>query len=203
MRPGLARCAAFVLGVCLGAPGQVIVFESKGLKYQTLTKRGVTVMYAHLAAHMHEFSILQVAVSNGSPGPYTIRPEDFTFVREDGEEIHAWAARSVVSLLMQKGGRSDVIKLVAAYETALYGIPHMRTTNGYELRRQNAVGTGMPQKLEAAAIASAIAFAQTRIAPGQSTDGALFIPLTRETKTLAGGKLVVRVEGQTFEFNPD
>ena len=62
-------------------PGQVIEFESNGLKYQTLTKRGVTVMYAHLAAHMHEFSILQVAVSNGSPGPYTIRPEDFTFVR--------------------------------------------------------------------------------------------------------------------------
>ena len=88
MRPVSARCAAFFLGVCLSAPGQVIEFESKGLKYQTLTKRGVTVMYAHLAAHMHEFSILQVAVSNGSPGPYTIRPEDFTFVRQDGEEIH-------------------------------------------------------------------------------------------------------------------
>jgi hypothetical protein len=61
----------------------------------------------------------------------------------------------------------------------------------------------MPQKLEAAAIASAIAFAQTRIAPGQSTDGALFIPLNHEIKTLAGGKLVAKVEGQTFEFNPD
>ena len=33
---------------------------------------------------LHEYTIIQVAVSNGSGGPYVIRPEDFSFVRADG-----------------------------------------------------------------------------------------------------------------------
>jgi hypothetical protein len=201
MRPGLARCAAMFVGVCLCAPGQVIEFESKGLKYQTLTKRGVTVMYAHLAAHMHEFSILQVAVSNGSPGPYTIRPEDFSFLREDGEEIHAWAAKSVVMLLMQKGGRSDVIKLVSAYEMALYGIPNMRTNNGYEQRREAALADLSSNKFKAAATASAIALVQTKLGPGESTDGAVFFG--GEAKGLGAGHLIVHTNTDTFEFQTE
>ena len=63
--------------MCLTIPGQVIEFESNGLKYQTITKRGVTLMVAQLPGHVREFTILQVAVSNGSPGPYTIRPGRF------------------------------------------------------------------------------------------------------------------------------
>jgi hypothetical protein len=184
--------------VCFGAPGQVIEFESNGLKYQTLTKRGVTVMYAHLAARMHDFSILQVAVSNGSPGPYTIRPEDFTFLRGDGEEVRAWPARSVVGLLMQKGGRGDVIKLASAYETALYGIPHMRTNNGYEQRREAAMAELTSTKLKAAAAASAIALVQTNLKPGESTDGAVFFG--GEGKGLGPGRLIVRTNTDTFEF---
>jgi hypothetical protein len=198
MTPGLARCAALFVGVCLYAPGQVIEFESNGLKYQTLTRRGVTVMYAHLAAHMHDWSILQVAVSNGSPGPYTIRPEDFTFVRQDGEEVHAWPAKSVVSLLMQKGGRGDVIKLVSAYETALYGIPHMRTNNGYEQRRQAAMADLTSTKFKAAAEASAIALVQTKLGPGESTDGAVFFG--DGGKGLGPGRLIVHTNTDTFEF---
>jgi hypothetical protein len=62
---------------------------------------------------------------------------------------------------------------------------------------------GINAKLKAAATASAIALAQTRLAPGQSTDGSVFIPLTRDLKTLTGGHLVFRADGQTFEFNPD
>ena len=58
--------------------------RSNGLKYQTLTKSGVTVMFATLPQHLREYAILQVAVSNGSKAPYVIRPEDFTFVRLDG-----------------------------------------------------------------------------------------------------------------------
>jgi hypothetical protein len=201
MMPGLARSAAIFLGVCLCGSGQVIEFESKGLKYQTLTKRGVTVMYAHLGAHMHEFSILQVAVSNGSPGPYTIRPEDFTFVREDGEEIHAWAAKSVVLLLMQKGGRGDVIKLVSAYETALYGIPNMRTNNGYEQRREAAFAELTSTKLKAAAAASAIALVQTKLGPGESTDGAVFFG--GEAKGLGAGHLIVHTNTDIFEFQTE
>ena len=179
-------------------PGQVIEFESNGLKYQTLTKRGVTVMYAHMPAHMHEFSILQVAVSNGSPGPYTIRPEDFTFRREDGEEIHAWPAKSVVSLLMQKGGRGDVIKLVSAYEAALYGIPHMRSNNGYEQRREAALAELTSTKLKAAAAASAIALVQTKLGPGEATDGAVFFG--GEAKGLGPGRLIVHTNTDIFEF---
>ena len=199
MRLGLARCAALCLGVSLGVPGQVIQFESNGLKYQTLTKRGVTVMFAHLPVHVRDFSILQVAVSNGSAGPYVIRPEDFTFQRGDGAQLQAWRARDVVGLLMEKGGRGDVIKLVSTYEGALYGIPHMRPTNGYEQRRQAALAEVASTKLKAAAAASALALVQTKLATGESTDGAVFF----EGKSLGPGRLIVRTNTDTFEFQSE
>ena len=62
---------------------------------------------------------------------------------------------------------------------------------------------GVNAKLKAAATASAIALAQTRLAPGQSTDGSVFIPLNHELKTLTGGRLVFKSNGEMFEFNPD
>ena len=198
MGSGLARGAALLLGVCLASPAQVIEFESNGLKYQTLTKRGITLMFARMPGHVREFSILQVAVSNGSPGPYVIRPEDFSFIKADGTEVHAWPAREVVELLREKGGRGDVIKLVSAYENALYGIPHMRLSNAYEARRQSAIAELASTKMKAAAAASAIAFVQTKIAPGDSTDGAVFFPL--EGKSIGPGKLIVRTNTDTFEF---
>ena len=158
----------------LGAPAQVIQFESNGLKYQTLTKSGVTVMFAPLPSHVRDFTIIQVAVSNGSKGPYIIRPEQFAFVRDDGPAVRAWPARDVVSLLIEKGSRSDVIRLVSAYESALYGMAKMRSTNGYEARRQAALAEVASTKLKAAAAASAIALVETKMGPGQSTDGAVF-----------------------------
>jgi hypothetical protein len=57
--------------------------------------------------------------------------------------------------------------------------------------------------LKAAATASAIALGMARLQPGQSTDGAVFIPLGHDLKVLAGGHIVFRCEGETFEFNPD
>src|SRR5579864_8157233 len=136
-----------LLGVCAvalpllyhPARAQVIEFESNGLKYQTLTKSGVTVMFAHMPAHLHEYAIIQVAVSNGSAGPYVIRPEDFSYVRHEGEVIKATPARTVIDMLFQKGSGNDVIKLVQAYEAAVYGNPHLRSTNGYEQRRLAAL----------------------------------------------------------------
>ncbi|HWE51011.1 MAG TPA: hypothetical protein VG273_14550 [Bryobacteraceae bacterium] len=184
------------------ASAQVIEYEANGQKYQTLTRNGLTIIFTHMPNHVAGFGLIQVSVANGSGTYWTVKPEQFSYVH-DGAPVAALPANDVVNLLLAHGSHADVVKLVTSYESTLYGIPHMRSTNGYELRRQNAAGSGMPQKLEAAAIASAIAFAQTRIAPGQSTDGALFIPLNRENKTLAGGRLVARVEGQTFEFNPD
>ena len=106
-------------------------------------------------------------------------------------------------MLLDKGSHADVVKLVTSYENTLYAIPHMRSTNGYEQRRQGAMTYGINAKLKAAATASAIALAQTRLAPGQSTDGSIFIPLTHDMKTLAGGHLVFKSNGETFEFNPD
>ena len=101
-----------LVAVCLGLAGdaamaQVIEFQSNGLKYQTLTKAGVTVMYAHLGNHLHEYAIVQVAVSNGSHGPYVIRPEDFFYERgDDIGTLHAVPARAVIEML--KIGRAHV-----------------------------------------------------------------------------------------------
>jgi hypothetical protein len=198
MEPVLSRAAALLVGVCLSVPGQVIQFESNGLKYQTITKRGVTLMISRLPGHVRELSILQVAVSNGSPGPYIIRPEDFSLEKGDGSELHAWPAGDVVKLLKEKGGRGDVIKLVSVYETALYGIPHMRVANSYEARRQAALAEVNSTKLKAAAAASAIALVQTKLAPGESADGAVFFEA--EGKSFGAGRLIVRTNTDVFEF---
>lgn len=182
------------------APAQVIEFESNGLKYQTLTRSGVTVMFATLPAHIREYTILQVAVSNGSPGPYVIRPEDFHFIRNDGESLQASPARNVIAMLIEKGNRNDVIKLVTTYETTSYGISRMKSTNGYEQRRQAALAE-TSTKIKAAATASALALVQTKLAPGESTDGAVFIP--SEGKPLGPGHLEVRTNTDTFTFQPE
>jgi len=187
--------------LCFSAHTQVIEFESGGLKYQTLTKRAVTVMFAHMPLHVREFSIVQVAVANGSKSPYTIRPEDFAYTLSGGSVVHAAPARDVVSILMEKGSRGDVIKLVNAYEAAIYGMSRIRSTNGYEQRRQAALAEVLSTKLKAAATASAIALVQTKLAPGQSTDGAVFFP--SEAKALNSGRLTVNTGTDIFQFNPD
>jgi hypothetical protein len=181
------------------ATAQVIEFESHGLKYQTLTKSGITVMFASLPVHVREYAILQIAVSNGSTGPYVIKPEDFYYLRNGGETIQASPANAVINMLMQKGSGGDVIKLVATYESALYGIPHMKSTNGYESRRQAALAFG-GSKLRAAATASAVALVQTKLAPGATTDGAIF--LVTEGKPVGAGRLQVRTNTDLFDFNP-
>lgn len=197
----LATSAAVLSLLAAAASGQVIHFESNGLKYQTLTRAGVTVMFAQMP-QVRDFAVLQVAVSNGSGGPYVIRPEDFSFVRPDGAATRAWPARDVVDLLIDKGGRNDVIRLVSAYELALYGNTRLRPTNGYEARRQAALAEVSSTRLKAAAAASAIALVQTRLAPGQSTDGAVFFQLP-PTDRRAPGRLVVRTNTDTFLFDAE
>jgi hypothetical protein len=109
----------------------------------------------------------------------------------------------VVNVMLAHASGGDTIKLITAYEHALYAIPNMRGNNGYEARRQSALAFGGSTKLRAAAAASAISLGQVRLAPGDSTDGAVFFRLARDRKTLTGGRLVLRSEGETFEFNPD
>ncbi len=181
---------------------QVIEYEVNGIKYQTLSRQGLTVIMTLLPNQVAGFGLVQVSISNGSDHYWTVAPEDFSYVRPE-TSMSAIPTEQMVDILLDKASHGDVVKLVTAYENTLYAIPHMKSTNGYEQRRQGSMTIGINAKLKAAATASAIALAQTRLAAGQSTDGSIFIPLTRDQKTLAGGHLVFRSGGETFEFNPD
>jgi len=154
---GLAErnlAALGVLAVC-GLGAQVISFEQNGLKYKTLSQEGATVMYAPLPARLHDYSILQVGVMNGSENAFTVRPEDLSFRREDGSVVYGVPAREVVDHLLEHAGHDDVIKLIATYEMSLSGVTRFRSTNGYEARRENALAEIGSAKLKAAATASA------------------------------------------------
>jgi hypothetical protein len=180
------------------ARAQVIEYVSNGMKYQTLTRSGVTVIFTHLPQRLHEYTSIQAAISNGSESPYVIRPEDFTYVRNDGTVVKAVSATTVIDMLMQKGNGEDVRKLVTTYEASIYGNPHFKSNNGYEARRQNALAMN-GSKLRAATAASAIALVTTKLNSGDTTDGAIFF--ASEGKPLVGGKVVVRTNTDTFEFN--
>ncbi|MBI4875406.1 MAG: hypothetical protein HY822_12300 [Acidobacteria bacterium] len=189
-----------LLGACC-ASAQVIEFESGGLKYQTLTRRGVTVMYAHLPARVRQWDILQVAVSNGSPSEWNVQPESIEFHRKSGEVLRADSANFVVKSLMEHAGRNDVVRMVTAYEMGLYGMQRFRSTNGYEQRRQSALAEVSSARVKAAAAASAIAFVQTKLKPGESTDGAVFFPTAG--RPLGAGRLIMRAAGEVFEFDAE
>src|SRR6516164_5636333 len=196
MRFWLLALLATVLAGVLSA--QIIPFESNGLKYKALTRGGLTIMFAQLPTRVHNYSILQVSISNGAPVSWSVRPEDFRFEREDGIKIQAQPAKTVIANLMAKAGRGDVTKLIVAYEAALYGNVQMHSTNGYEARRQDALAEFGSNKMKAAAAASAIALVSTKLAPGQSTDGAVFYP--NSGKPLGTGRLTVNAAGEEFGF---
>ena len=176
---------------------QVLEFESAGLKYKALTRGGVTIMFAPLPTKVLGYTILQVAISNGSPVSWSFKPEDFRFERDGGQRIQAVSAGTVVRQLLDHASRGDVGRLITAYEAALFGNAHVRSTNGYEERRQDYMAIGST-KLKAAAAASAIALVTTKLAPGQSTDGAVFYP--SKGKPLGAGRLMVEAAGEIFEF---
>jgi hypothetical protein len=193
---GRGLCALLLTAAGLGA--QAIQFETGGLHYQTLTRAGVTIMFAELPLQIREYAVLQVAVSNGSPSGRTIKGEDFRFIRPDGTVLYPTPAPAVVEEFLQKGNRGDVIKLVSTYELGLYGMGRFRSTNGYEVRRRNAQAELYGQRLKAAAAASAIAFVTTRLKPAESTDGAIFFPT--QGKPIGTGRLVVTMGAEVFEY---
>jgi hypothetical protein len=190
---------AFLAGRCLFA--QAIEFESGGLKYLTLTRNGLTIMFAHLPSHVRDYSVLQIAVSNGSRSPVMIRPQDFRYEKRDGAAIQAAQAVSVIRELMERGSRNDVIRLVGAYEQGIYGMTRFKSTNGYEQRRQQALTEFTSVRLKAAAAASAIALVPTKLAAGESTDGAIFFP--NFGRPLPAGRLKVVAGGESFEFETE
>ncbi|MEP7364520.1 MAG: hypothetical protein ABI972_14790 [Acidobacteriota bacterium] len=192
-------------GVCLGsaaimatALGQVIEFESNGLRYLTQTRNGVTIMFAHLPVTVRDYSVIQVAVSNGSKQTWIMRPEDFEFRAKDGASYRASPARQVVERFIERGGREDAIKLVSTYEMGLYGFNRMKATNGYEARRQALMAEMTSTKIKAAAAASAIVFVSVKLKPGESTDGAVFY--ASHGKSLGPGTVQVAAAGTVFEF---
>ncbi len=197
-RPSLLLAAVLFSGA---VRAQIIEFESGGLKYRTLTRGGVTIMWAHLPIHIKEYAVLQVSISNGSPVSWVVKPQDFKFEKADGTAMVALPAATVVENVMRKAGRGDVIRLITAYESALFGNAKMHSTNGYEARRQDAQAELGGGKLRAAAAASAIAFVASKLLPGQSTDGAIFYP--NGGKPLGAGKLIVNAAGELFEFPVD
>ncbi len=192
---------AALLAACATLSAQIIPFESNGLLYKTLTKGGVTVMFAYLPAHLKEYSIMQVSLANGSPISWMVKPEDFSYRQQDGTVWQAASALAVVNNLLAKAGRHDVIKLVTTYERGVYGNEHMQTTNGYEARRESALAEGVSTRLKAGAAASALALVATKLASGESTDGAIFFP--SNGKILGPGTLVVHTGGEIFEFPTD
>lgn len=200
MRLPVAAVALAILAAGAVCPlkGQAIEFESNGLRYQTLTREGLTIMFAYLPTQVRDYAVLQVAVSNGSPSARTVKPEDFRFIRKDGAVLPATPARIVVQQFLDKAGRNDVIRLVGTYEVGLYGLSRIRSTNGYEQRRQAALAEVSSSRLKAAAAASAIVLVSTRLQPGESTDGAVFF--VAPGKELGEGKLVATVGTEQFEF---
>ena len=180
------------------ASAQVIEFESNGLRYQALTREGLTIMLARLPAQIRDYTVLQVAVSNGGTKPWALRPEDFVMLRSDGTSLPASPARTVIDTLMDRASRSDVIKLITTYENSIYGNLHYQGTNGYEARRQSALAEFTSTRIRAAAAASAIAFVPVKLAAGQSTDGAIFYP--NPAKAPLSGSIRVRVGSLEWQF---
>ena len=139
------------------AAGGPIDFESHGMHYEALTKNGITVMFAPLPPHVKDYNIVQVTVTNGSPVSWTVKPSDFSFTRHDGTVLQAISADDVVSSLLGRASRSDVIKLQLLYESSIYALSNFRSTNGYEQRREAAIAQFVNPRFKAAAAASAIA----------------------------------------------
>lgn len=181
-------------------PSTPLEFESKGLTYEALTKNGITVMYAPLPPHIKDFNIIQVTVTNGGLLTWTVRPADFVFIRQDGVVLQPMSADDVVYSLLQKSTAADVIKLQLLYEDSIYAVPHFRSTNGYEKRREAAMAQFVNKGLKAAVAASALTLAPVRLKPGDSTDGAVFFENRTKDKSLGAGRLVVHTCGESFEF---
>jgi len=181
------------------AGGQVIEFESGGLRYLTQTRGGVTVMFAQLPLLIREYAVIQVAISNGSNRLASFRPQDFRFFPAGGgAPVQGMEARAVVEEFMRSGGREDVIKLVTAYENGLYGMIKPKSTSGYEQRRQSVMAEMTSTRLKAAAAASAIVLVAVKLKPGESTDGAVFFP--NAGRPLGAGKLTAESAGVQFHF---
>lgn len=158
-------------------------------------------MFASLPPHIKDFQIVQVTITNGSPVSWTVKPTDFSFVRQDGTVLQGLTADDVVGSLLERAGRNDVVKLQMLYENSIYALSNYRPTNGYEKRREAALAQFVNSRFSAAAAASAITLAPLKLQPGDSTDGAVFFEVHGKDRTLGTGRLVAHTCGQMFSFS--
>src|ERR1700691_4854961 len=63
--------------------GQVIEYEANGLKYQTLSRKGLTIIVTRMPNHVAGFGLFQISISNGSEIYWTVKPEDFYYSKPD------------------------------------------------------------------------------------------------------------------------
>jgi hypothetical protein len=175
-------------------------FESHGMEYEALTRNGITVMFAPLPPHIKDFNVVQITITNGSLISWTVKPADFSFVRQDGTVLPSVSADDVVESLLEKASRTDVVKLQLLYESTIYALSNYRPTNGYEQRREAAMGQFINPRIKAAAAASAITFVPMKLKPGGSTDGAIFFENHTREKALGPGRLIAHTCGETFSF---
>ncbi len=176
----------------------MLEFWSNGLKYQALTRLGLTVMHAPMPLSIREYGVLQVAMNNGSKRIWRVKPTDFVFHPDDGRPpIRAVEERVVIADLFRNAGRNEVVKLQTAYEQALFGNQHIRSLNGYEQRRISALAMGN-HGVKAAAAASAMTFVEHELSPGDSTDGAVFF--RHGGQPLGPGRIVAVINGQLFDY---
>jgi hypothetical protein len=183
----------------IAASSQVIDFESNGLHYQAMTRGGVTVTFAKFPPHVGEYNMVQVTITNGSPVAWVVKPDDFTYIRQDGTSIRATSADYVVESLLAHATKRDVVNLQRLYEQSIYALPsNYRSTSGYERRRDQAMTVSVNSRIKAAVAASAITLVPTKLKPGDSTDGSVFFE-NRE-KVLGPGRLVVNIAGERYEF---
>jgi hypothetical protein len=191
---------AAMLVLSAGLTGQVIDFESNGLHYQALTRNSVTVTFAKLPSHIAAYNVFQVTITNGSPVSWVVKPEDFTFSRQDGSAIRATPADVVIASLLAHASKGDVVKLQLLYESSIYAMPpNFRSTAGYEHRREQAMTVMVNAKIKAAVAASAVTLVSTKLRTGGSTDGAVFFQ--NHEKVLGPGRLVVNTAGEVFQFD--
>ncbi len=181
-------------------PSLPMQFQSHGLEYEALTRNGITVMFAPLPPHIKDFNIVQITVTNGSLISWTVKPSDFSFVRQNGAVLPPVSADYVVESLLEKASRNDVIKLQLLYEDSIYALSNFRSTNGYEQRREAAMAQFVNRSFKAAAAASAITLVSTKLKPGDSTDGAVFFENRTKDKSLGPGRLVAKTCGEILTF---
>ncbi len=191
------RFAALLATALISVYAQVIQFESNGMDYQVQTRNGLTLMCAPMPLTTSRYALMHVAVSNGSGQTRQINAADFAFEYSDGTVVRAVSEQQVIGDFFRTAKRSELLKLQSAYEKALYNNQFIRPNNGYEKRRLSALAIG-PRGLKASAAAAAISFVSGKLAPGDSTDGALFFPTSG--RALGRGRIVATLDTEDFEF---